>query len=398
MTKLSNEALVEKAVIVADNLATGGKLNNEQSNQFIDYVMDQSKLKNNARILRFRAENLDIDKLGIGRRAAVPKAEAVDPGVRRGVTPSKVTLTPKEIMVPFEIGDNFRELNIEGDAVEDRVIQMFAKQTGNDTEELCLLGNTLGPAVTQDVTDDGGVTDKYVKDTFLALTDGWQKLTDSAHIVNAGGANIGSSIFGQAIRAMPTKFRRDKSQLRFFMSSDLAQIYYEKLSTRATNLGDAAAAGSTISPFGVPIVEVPLWDFNPIHVEHVVLNGTTAVSLAYTGVTDVVVTPSTLYKTPTTPYVSGTDYTLDAAAGTIARDGGGSIGDGDTVKVTYGTSPQLLLTHMSNFIVGYGRDITIEKAREIFKGVNQYAITLKVAGQIEELDACVKVKNIGTGV
>jgi hypothetical protein len=47
--------------------------------------------------------------------------------------------------------------------------------------------------------------------------------------------------------------------------------------------------------------------------------------------------------------------------------------------------------------VGIGRDIRIEKDRDIFKGVNQYAITAKVSVQFEELTAIVKVRNIGLG-
>jgi hypothetical protein len=398
MSKVSNEQLVKKALITADAIASSGKLNPAQSNKFIDYVVDETVLKNNARVVRFRNESLDIDKIGIGKRMAVPKSEAVDPGVRRGISTSKITLTPKEIMVPVEIGDTFREVNIEGDMVEETIIRLFARQTGNDMEELYINGNTLGPAALQSDLIDNGDDSRYVKDSYLALHDGWQKLANSGHVVDAAGANIGLSIFSRALRALPTKYRRNKKMLRFYCSPDLAQVYYEKLSTRATSMGDAAASGAMQGPFGIPIVEVPLWDWLPSVTEHKTLTGTTAVSLLYGPVQSVVVTPSTLGTTPTSAYAETTDYTLDATAGTIARVGGGSIGDGDTVKITYQSNPQLLLTHMSNFIVGIGRDVRIEKDRDIFKGVNQYAITTKVAVNFEEVDAIVKVKNIGQGV
>lgn len=398
MADISNEELVQKAVITADAIASSGKLNSAQSDRFLDYVVDETTLKNNARIVKFRNEDLDIDKIGIGTRVAMPKAEARDPGLRRGVSASKITLTPSEIMVPIEIGDIFREINIEGEAVEDHVIQMFAKQTANDIEELYMTGDTLGPAQLEGDIVPNGSTTQYVKDSYLALQNGWQKLGNSGNIVDAAGANIGLSIFSKAIRAMPTKFRRKKSELRWIMSPDLEQIYFEKLATRATALGDAAAGGGGHGPFGIPINPVPLWDFLPLIVEHVVLNGTTAVALTNGPVQNVVVTPSTLDATPTTPYVVVTDYVLDATAGTIARDAGGSIGDGDTVKVTYRSNPQLMLTHMKNFIVGIGRDVRIEKDRDIFKGVNQYAISAKVAVQIEEISALVKVRNIGQNV
>lgn len=397
---ISNEELVQKAVITADALASSGKLNAAQSDTFIDYVIDETVLKDNARIVRFRNETLDIDKIGIGSRVAVPKSEASDPGVRRGVTTSKITLQPHEICVPFEIGDTFKEVNLEGDNIEETIIRLMATQLANDLEELYVLGNKLGHAVIEGDIVDGGSSTQYVKDSYLALVDGWQLLAEGANIVDAAGTNIGLSLFSKALRALPTKFRRNKASLRWFMSPDLWQLYLEKLSTRATALGDSAAGGGSHGPFGIPAVPVPLWDLQPKVVEHVQLNGTTAVSLKNAPVSSVVVTPNDLAAVPTTPYVegAGNDYVLDATAGTVARDAAGTIGDGDTVKVTYNANPQLLLTHQNNFVVGIGRDIRIEKDRDIYKGVNQYAITAKVDVQFEELSAMTKVRNIGTGV
>ena len=399
MERVSNEELIRKAVITTDALATAGKLNPAQADKFIDYVVDESVLKNNARIERFRNEQMDIEKVGVGVRVAVPKAEAADPGIRRGITTSKISLQPKVIMVPFEIGDEFIETNIEGESMQDHIIKMMARRLANDLEELYLLGDLLGHAAIEADIKGAGETAKYVKDSYLALGNGWIRRADSAHIHDAEGSNIGLSVFSAMLRQMPTKFRRNKRDLRFYMSSDLAQIYIEKLATRATALGDAAAAGGSHTPFGVQIVEVPLLPFLVPVVEHVVLSGTTAVSLRYAPIQDVVVTTSTLtYETPESAYISATDYNLDLAAGTIARDAGGSIGDGDTVKVTYNTNPQVLLTHYMNFIVGIGRDIRIEKDRDIYKSVNQYAITCKVDTQFEETDAVVKAQNVGQGI
>jgi len=398
MSSVQNEELVKKALIVADDLAAAGKLNPAQSDKFLDYVVDETVLKDNARIVRFRNESLDIDKIGVGRRAAVPKAEAKDPGTRRGITTSKITLQPKEIMVPVEIGDNFTEINIEGDMVEDHIIQMFARRLANDMEELYVTGDKLGPAVIEDDIYPGGSTTQYVKDTYLALVDGWQKLADGAHVVDCAGANIGTSVFGTLLRQMPTKFRRNKGALRWLMSPDLSQLYTEKLSTRATAAGDAAISGNQVTPFGIPIVEVPLWDLNPLVVEHLSLPNASAVQLKNKDVSDLSVLPEDLAKVPTTAYALTTDYTVDLVAGTVTNTGTGAITNGQTCKITYRAKPQVILTHMSNLIVGIGRDVRIEKDRDIFAGVNQYAISAKIDAQYEELDAIVKGRNIGDGV
>jgi anaerobic selenocysteine-containing dehydrogenase len=64
--------------------------------------------------------------------------------------------------------------------------------------------------------------------------------------------------------------------------------------------------------------------------EHLKLVGTTASALAHCAVSSVVVTN----QANTVTYIAGTDYTLDAAAGTITRVGSG-IADGATVHVSY---------------------------------------------------------------
>jgi len=398
MAGISNEELVRKSMILLDSLVISGKLNPKQADKFIDYVIDETTLQNNARIERFRNETLEIDKLSIGRRAALPHTEAQDPGVRRGVTASKVTLTPKAVMVPIEIGDLFKERSIE-ENVDEHVIRMFSKQFGNDLEELYINGDTVGAAALESDYIDGGDTSKYRKDSYLALSDGWIRLADSGNVYDAEGANIGLTVLGNMLRAMPTKFRRNKRDLRFFMSSDLAQLYIEKLATRATPLGDASAEGAAHTPFGVKIVEVPLWDFLPRITQHVVLNGTVAASLRYAPIASVIVTTSTLNTTPESAYTETTDYVVDYTNGTVARSGGGSaIGDGDTVKVTYDSNPQIILTHYLNYIVGINTSIAIERDRSIYKRTDQYAIHASVAVEFEEDTALVKGINVGQSI
>lgn len=402
---LSNDQIValmvKKGLITTGDLAAGGKLNPAQADKFIDYVIDLTGLRQMSRVIRFRNEQLVIDKLGVGRRVTVPAEEAKDPGVRRGVTPTKVTLQPVELMTPLELSDSFSEINIEGDGVEDHIVRMMATAMGNDTEELFITGDTLGPAILESDYIDGGDSSRYVKDSFLALMAGWLRKADSGHTVDIEGAAVSANVFSRMLNALPIKFRRQRAQLRFLMSPDLEQLYRERLSTRATSVGDQALQeAGNIRVFGVEIVPVSLFPFNPTIVEHITFTGSgSTVSLRYTNIVSgsVVVTPTTLAKVPTTPFVNPTDYTVDLTNGTITHAGGGSgIGTTATVKVTYQSSPQILLTHMNNLITAIGRDIRIEKDRDIFARLNQWAITTKVDCQFEETDAVVKAFNIAS--
>lgn len=400
---MTNEEILNKAVMTADAIASAGALPPDMVDRLIDYVVDETAWKNNARVERIKAQTWEVHKIGIGNRILVPSSEARDPGVRRGITPSKVVLTPHDVAAPFEIGSNLLDWNIERAALEDHIVRLMARAVANDLEDYCINGDSVGiAALESDLIDSGGSSTQYLKDPLMALTDGWLRLADSApvaQIVNAANANIGAGIFSAAIRALPTKFRRNRAALRFFCSPDLAQNWRERVAARATAAGDGAlGSDTTVKPFGIPLIEVPKFAFNPPIVQHVQLNGTTAVALRYAPVQNVVVLPSTLASTPTTPFINVTDYTLDLTAGTIARTGGGAIGDGVTVKVSYEAGPQLILTDAQNCIIGIGREMTMKKGEDIFRDVRQYVLRTRVGVQVEEVTALVKVKNIGTGV
>lgn len=395
---IPNEELIQKAVITTDAIAAYGKLSPAQADKFIDYIVDETVLRNNCRFVRFRNEQLDIDKIGVAGRVMVPKAEAADPGVRFGVQTSQVTLQPKNVMCPFEIGDEFLRTAIESpEQLEDHIVKMMARRFSNNLEEFAINGDTVGPAAIQGDIRPGGSTTQYVKDALLALSDGWLRGADGANIYDAEGANIGLSVFGGMIRQMPTKFRRDKSQLRFITSPDLEQVYIEKLSTRATPLGDRSAEGATHTPYGIPLVGVPLLSFLPRVVQHITLAASATVALRFGPVSSVVVCTETLGATPEDAFVEDTDYSVDYTNGTITNLDVG-IGDGDVVKVTYDANPQSVLTNFNNLICGVGLDVKIEKDRDIYKSTTQYAISAKVAVTFEELEAVVKGQNIGQGV
>jgi hypothetical protein len=397
---LDNKELVEKAITAADALATNGKLNDAQADKFIDYVIDVTGLRNNARVVKFRNDNLNIDKIGVDKRVAQAAAEAVAPTGRSGVKTSKVTLSPKELIVAFEISDNFKESNLEGDDAEDHVIRMMATALGNDLETLYVSGDKLGPAaIEDDILPGGGSTVNYVKDSYLALADGWLTKSRSGHVVDLQNANVGSSLFSKMLNALPAKFKKNRQNLRFFSSIELDQNYREKISTRATAKGDSALEStSLLTPFGVPLQPFALFPNAPRVVEHKTLvNAATAAPLLHGPVANVVVTLATLAGVATAKFVENTDYTVDYTLGTITKVGG-TIPDGTLVKVTYDANPQVILTHLNNFIIGVGRDIRIEKDRNIFTRMNQYVITAKVDVQFEETDAIVLARNIGTGV
>jgi len=400
--KLSNEEILEKATITTQDIASAGKLNAMQADRFIDFVIDVTGLKDRVRVVRFRNDKMDIDKIGVGKRVALPKKEAVDPGLRRKANFSKITLQPEEIMVPWELSDDFLLENLEGEQVEDTIMRLMATQLSNDLEELDIQGDKLGPLALEGDLVEGGSSTEVIVDTYLKLQDGWLKRAGESHIVDHDGQNISHQVFSDMIVEMPSKFKRNKRNLKFFASDTSEQLFRNNLAARATGLGDSAATSEVnLAPFGIELVPLALLPQTPLVTEHVTLSGTTAVALKNKNIvsgSEYVVDQAAMDanpKSPVAPFTEGVDYDMDYAAGTIARNGGGSIGDPTDVKISYQSQSQMWLTEFRNMILGIGRDIRVERDRNIFASVTEFAITTKVGVQMEETDACVLGINIG---
>lgn len=393
---MTNKDLMERAAITTAQLADAGKLNPEQANRFVSYVVDESVLKNVGRIERFRPEQKYIEKIGVGNRVAVRKAEAVDPMIRRLVSTSRVTLTPVDIMVPFEIGDRFMRHNIEADAVEDTIIREMATTLANNLDELWVGGSAVMYGRPEsDIFLDASSTD-YIGDDYLNSFDGFLKQAEAGHVVDAEDAPMAGPVFNKAILAMPNKFRKNRNLIKYLSSPDHEQAYRENQSQRATPLGDNALQSvNNLTPFGIELMPVPLMERSPLYAEDSVA-AATPVALAHKPITDVVITPTNLPIYPgsgITPYVEGVDYTVDYVNGTWTNLAVG-IPNGTTVRVTYRTGGKMLLTSPSNLILAIGLDVRIERDRNIFRGVNEYAITVSVDCKFENTDAVVLVKNL----
>lgn len=409
MSNIDNRQLVEKATISAVSaLASSGKLNPAQADKFIDYVFEESVLTKLARVVRFRNEQMEIDKIGLGRRSAMPKAEAISPssGMFRGVETSKVVLQPKEIIVPFEISDIFMEINLEGMSVENHIIQMFSRQLANDLEELYIMGDQTGPLGLSSDLINSATADRYVLDNYLGLMDGFIHQADAGQVLDFGSADqagnvtpngVSAGLFSRMLNLMPTKFKRDKNKLAFICPVEIEQLYRERIASRATVMGDSALNTiENMTPFGIPLVGVPLMPLYPKYTEQVNALGVGAThSLQYKAIkpNSVVIVPTANVSASVEAQalVEGVNYSVDYAKGIITDIAGGL---GANFTITYEVYPQIMLTLRDNLILGLGRDIRLEKDRDIFRGVNQFALSVKASVTFEEISAVVKAVNV----
>lgn len=251
---MRNADLVKKADLALSDLsANGGLLPIKQTDSFIRTLMDSPTLLNAARVVTMNAPQKKINKICFGSRILRPAVSATALSSSDRVKPDtgNVLLTTKEVIAEVHIPYDVFEDNIEGGNISapmgspagglhDTVIQLVGQRAALDMEELALLGDTSSA------------------DAYLALTDGFLKLA-TPHTVNAGGATLTKDVFKQAVKAMPDKYLRVRSDLEFFASVDNETEYRDVVANRVTGLGDSAlTSANALAVFGSSLNGVAL--------------------------------------------------------------------------------------------------------------------------------------------
>lgn len=251
--------LLEKVVTTTELGAdsNSGILNAQQSDRFIDYMFDATVLGRLSRQVRLTSTEADISKVNVGERIARGAKEAVDTGENAGAVFSKITINTKKYRLDWELSSESLEDGIEGDDLEDHLAKLMASQFGNDLEDSAINGDTTS------------------SDPLLKVQDGWMKnLKANANVLSAGGANLGRSVFNNALKAMPRKFMQRRGELSFFTGSNHIQDYLFSLADKDTTPEDISSSIIRNGPvrtegpagfasgyaFGLPVVEVPLFD------------------------------------------------------------------------------------------------------------------------------------------
>jgi hypothetical protein len=336
----TQEEILSKANEVTTSVVgndSGGILKPAQSNRFLDFVVDQSVLMRNSRVVRMRTPSMEIDKLSVGTRLLAKATEITDDGTNAAVTFSKVSLTAVKLRLDWNISTESLEDNIEGASLEDHIASVMARQTANDLDDLFINGNTSSA------------------NALLKALDGFIKLAKaSGTVVDEGGNNISRATYDRVLRNLPAKYLQRRNELRFFSGPGLVQDSIYSLgnpnsATPATAGAPAPAStagelaylqgamganggpGSTgLAPFGIPLIEVPLM-----------------------------------------PETASGDYS-------------GASGSHGHVELTF----------PNNRVVGIYRDITVYRQFKPKTDTIEYTQYMRVAANIENADSYVIAKNV----
>jgi hypothetical protein len=327
----------------SSTLSGNGLLYPDQANRFLDYMWDATILAKTARTIRMRSNTTEIDRVAVGQRIMTVAQEDNPRNFVAGGSPdgytnangstfsavnatfNKVSLTTRKLRLDWELSAESLEDNIEGPDLEDHIARLMATQAGNDIEDTLINGTGTG----------SGLMSAFAGFRTLAL--------NNAHVVDAAGYGLDKTVFNQAIKTLPRKYKQRRNQLRFFTGSNLVQDYLFNLTANAGNgnpfdiasgiiRGDVAAndgGPGTVTPFafGIPVINVPL------------------------------------------------------ISETQTYNGQANTGD-------------VHLTFPQNFIIGIKRDVTVYRLFQPKKDTIEYTLFIRVGCVMENYDAHVIVKNI----
>lgn len=350
---LRKKERIKKALITLPSLV----LQPEEADQFLDYIIDESVLKNNCRIVKMTKSEKNIQGIGFGTgRFLRPAAGFGTSDYKKQFASNTIKLTTKKARGCVIIyDDDLEDVTVESDnQFTDHIMRMIAAQVANELEEAAYIADThgVGGFAANDIRSlwDGWryiITHSGAGQQYENLVSGSAYLLDAtSDFTTAGRIAMQAALtpynwefkYSKAVRTLPSKYKAKGglSNLRFLHNDNVEQDYLDALTARATALGDAVITGKAGENYAygkVNLVSIP-----------------------------------------------GMPITLDAA---------GKLGAGNYCDC--------LLTHWANLIWGIQREVKIETERQAADEANFFFYSLRCDYAIENVNGVVLIHKLTHG-
>lgn len=274
---LRKDDLLLKSTISLPNI----DLEAEEAAAFIDVIVDESLLFQNANFITMPKNVKNLRHLGIDDRilfgGTIQQSDYVTT-----LTENLIQLTAKKLVGVIPIKDEDLEDLPEGPGYFDHVMEMAARKISNELEEVALLGDTSTESAfgTRDARKqmDGWfrqMDNSLSGETYENTVTGSTVILDASNTItghttdfqldgNIAEQDDTSALwefkFNAMLRDLPTKYLKKftLAELRFYIAPKVEAVYIAALGARATTLGDQAILGTQAMTYGrVPIVATP---------------------------------------------------------------------------------------------------------------------------------------------
>jgi len=364
-------------------------LNTKQADKFIDYVVDESVILKGARIIRMNTPKQDIGKIGISDEILHPATQgsALNSSKRTTATPSKITLTTKEVIGEVRLYDDELEDNIEWVSFKEHMMRMVAKKVANQLEKTSLYSRALANPTTLLEMFDGFV--KRIENNWVVV--------DANDTTLFSDRYIDKDKLAKLRKGIETKYRTTLNKM--YLPDDLAIDYEVKYEASANSVNKYGA-------FGIEFTKA-----NLLGTERAVAVASwfTATLTASPSATDVDIevddtTGATVGdqitlalwgdKEFTTTIKTVTDWTHLELNDALLYDYTYTLPTENSVIETISNGVDVILTPSYNFIYGIQRDITIEPDRVAKERATDFVITMRIDFQVENEAMTGILKNV----
>lgn len=251
--KFETDVIRSRSRKTADPLLTtvmnSASLRRQLATSFINQVVDESTLLKMVRVMPVDAPSGDITKLNVNTHVTRGATENTASTETRRPVDSALTFTVKKTVSLMDVTGEWGEDNIEGEGGRSTAVTAFYRAIANDMETLAIEG-------------DESVSGSTDYAALVSVNDGFHVQTgtdDGTYILNAGATRTSYKLLSQMLRLMPTKWKANKSDLRWFMSWNAAQDLVDEMTTRGTVFADSTLQNG-VPPriLGIPIEIIPM--------------------------------------------------------------------------------------------------------------------------------------------
>jgi len=248
-----NQQMLQRVTKAALTTTTGADaiLNAEQSDQFINLVVNQSTMLQECDVRRVDGPSGEFTKMDL----TTPITEKATEGeAAANVTthyPSftKVEYSTVKVRSAIDITSEFIEDNIAKTNGRTQIMTAFADRISTDLEMLAIEG-------------DSSLGSSTAEQKLLRSCDGWHVLTDSStgtHQFDAGVKRVNMKMLAEMFSRLPSRYKKNRRNFRWICSPRVLEDFLYTVSGRSTDAGDAVYRGEpTFAPLGVKFMEVPL--------------------------------------------------------------------------------------------------------------------------------------------
>ena len=235
------EQMIRKAVDSTTFSGATGEMLPEQQDKYVEMLRDNSRLMKYVDWNNKVKVKGEIDRLHIGEPITRGAPENTDIGETVTVLPTQIDYATKKLRSSLNITIESLDSNIEQENLEETIQGMMVRQTAIDIENAAING-------------DETITGTTPVDLLLKTNNGWNKLADAAHVIDAAGAYLSDDLLAEAFRRMPDHNMQDPD-VKWIMSRRLMVDLAQARSVRLTAGGDRALSLAIDDPLGIPFVD-----------------------------------------------------------------------------------------------------------------------------------------------